>query len=55
MKERERVYQKLPQTNCGCCGAPTCMAFAEDFVRGEAKFTDCIFFAEKRGGETVEK
>jgi iron only hydrogenase large subunit-like protein len=55
MKERERVYQKLPQTNCGCCGAPTCMAFAEDFVRGEAKFTDCIFFAEKRGGETAEK
>jgi iron only hydrogenase large subunit-like protein len=50
MKERERVYQKLPQTNCGCCGAPTCMAFAEDFVREETKLTDCIFFAEKGGG-----
>jgi iron only hydrogenase large subunit-like protein len=50
MKERERVYQKLPQTNCGCCGAPTCMAFAEDFVREEIKLTDCIFFAEKGGG-----
>jgi iron only hydrogenase large subunit-like protein len=49
MKERERVYQKLRQTDCGCCGAPTCMAFAEDFVRGEVKLTDCIFFAEKRG------
>ena len=50
MKERERVYQKLRQIDCSCCGAPTCMAFAEDFVRGEAKLTDCIFFAEKGGG-----
>ena len=47
MKERDRVYQKLRQTDCGCCGAPTCMAFAEDFVRGEAKLTDCIFLAQK--------
>lgn len=51
MKERERVYQKLPQIDCGCCGAPTCMAFAEDFVRGEADLTDCIFLAQKRGEE----
>jgi hypothetical protein len=55
MKERERVYQKLPQTDCSCCGAPTCMAFAEDFVRGEAKLTDCIFFVEKGGGGKAEK
>jgi iron only hydrogenase large subunit-like protein len=47
MKERDRVYQKLPQTDCGCCGAPTCLAFAEDFVRGEVKLTDCIFLAQK--------
>ena len=46
MKERERVYQKLRKIDCGCCGAPTCMAFAEDFVRGEAKLTDCIFLAQ---------
>lgn len=45
MKERERVYQKLRQIDCGCCGSPTCMAFAEDFVRGEVKITDCIHLA----------
>lgn len=45
MKERDRVYQKLPQIDCGCCGAPTCMAFAEDFVRGEVELTDCILLA----------
>jgi len=47
MKERERVYQKLRQIDCGVCGAPTCMAFAEDLVRGDAEFTDCIFLGKK--------
>lgn len=51
MKERERVYQKLRQIDCGCCGSPTCMAFAEDFVRGEVKLTDCIFLAQGGGTE----
>ncbi|MCX6825980.1 MAG: 4Fe-4S binding protein [candidate division Zixibacteria bacterium] len=43
MRERERIYHKLRQIDCGCCGAPTCMAFAEDLVRGEAQLTDCIY------------
>jgi hypothetical protein len=42
MKESERVLQKLPQIDCGCCGAPTCTAFAEDLVRGEAELSDCV-------------
>lgn len=50
MKERERVLQKLPQTDCGCCGAPTCMSFAEDLVRGEAKLNDCIFLGGNEYG-----
>lgn len=51
MKERERVYSKLKQVNCGCCGSPTCMTFAEDFVRGEVKLTDCIFLSKKNSDE----
>jgi hypothetical protein len=47
IKERDRVYQKLRQIDCGCCGSPTCLAFAEDFVRGEVKLTDCVFLAGK--------
>ena len=47
MKERDRVYQKLPKIDCGCCGAPTCLAFAEDFVRGEVELTDCILLLKK--------
>jgi len=51
MKERERVYHKLKQIDCGCCGSPTCLAFAEDFVRGEVKLTDCIFLSKKSSDE----
>jgi len=50
MKESERVFRKLPQLDCGCCGAPTCRAFADDFALGEAKLTDCVFLSQA-GGE----
>ena len=30
----KEIYSKLPQLDCGNCGAPSCMAFAEDVVRG---------------------
>jgi iron only hydrogenase large subunit-like protein len=41
-KEKEKIYGSLPKIDCGACGAPTCLTFAEDVVRGEAKFSDCI-------------
>jgi Fe-S-cluster-containing hydrogenase component 2 len=55
MKERERVYKKLRKIDCGCCGSPTCLTFAEDFVRGEVELTDCIFLARKGGKVGGEK
>jgi hypothetical protein len=42
-KEKEDIYESLPKIDCGACGAPTCLAFAEDVVKGEAELTDCIF------------
>ncbi|MGB3862429.1 MAG: [Fe-Fe] hydrogenase large subunit C-terminal domain-containing protein [Candidatus Aminicenantaceae bacterium] len=42
-KKKEDIYESLPKIDCGVCGAPTCLTFAEDVVRGEAKQTDCIF------------
>ncbi len=42
-KDKEEVYGSLPQTDCGACGSPSCLAFAEDLVRGEVKLTDCIY------------
>ena len=37
------LYNQLPQIDCGSCGAPTCMALAEDIVQGKAQLEDCTF------------
>ena len=39
----DRLAARLPGRNCGVCGAPTCMALAEDTVMGRAREEDCIF------------
>ncbi len=41
MSEIETIRQGLPNIDCGSCGAPTCMAFAEDIVKGETTPNDC--------------
>lgn len=41
-KEKDKIYATLPQIDCGACGSPTCMTFAEDVVNGEAVLSDCI-------------
>ncbi|MCP8323385.1 MAG: acetyl-CoA decarbonylase/synthase complex subunit gamma [Candidatus Methylarchaceae archaeon HK02M2] len=35
------VYRHLPQTNCGECGAPSCMVFASKLLNREATLEDC--------------
>ncbi len=42
-KEKESVYQQLPKIDCGACGSPSCMAFAEDVIMEGSVITDCIF------------
>jgi iron only hydrogenase large subunit-like protein len=42
-KEKEEIHESLPKIDCGVCGAPTCLTFAEDVVKGEAELGDCIF------------
>lgn len=42
LEQIEEIYARLPQTDCGSCGSPTCKCFAEDIVRGIAQETDCI-------------
>lgn len=43
MADIEAVYARLPHLDCASCGAPNCMAQAEDIVRGVSAETDCIF------------
>lgn len=45
IRRLEEIRQSLPNINCGACGAPSCSAFAEDVVRGEAQLSDCVFVA----------
>ncbi|MBQ9976687.1 MAG: 4Fe-4S binding protein [Clostridia bacterium] len=42
MSEIEALNEQLPQLDCGVCGAPTCHAFAEDVIRGNASLSGCI-------------
>ncbi len=39
----EKIHKSLPMIDCGTCGAPTCRALAEDFIRDKAKIDDCIY------------
>jgi iron only hydrogenase large subunit-like protein len=55
MKERDRIFTDLPKIDCGACGAPSCRAFAEDVVLGEAEKESCVFFWQKELAERVEQ
>ncbi len=59
MADIQKILGRLPDIDCGSCGAPSCRAFAEDVVRGEASENDCIirmreqierFLSYKKGG-----
>ncbi|RUM87887.1 MAG: acetyl-CoA decarbonylase/synthase complex subunit gamma [Thermodesulfatator sp.] len=36
-----QIMQKLPKTNCGDCGFPTCLAFAMKVAAGQAEIDKC--------------
>jgi hypothetical protein len=42
VKERDAIYESLPKIDCGACGSPNCMAFAEDVVKEEAEISMCV-------------
>lgn len=54
-KEKEDIYETLPKIDCGACGSPTCLTFAEDVVRGKAEITDCIFKLPPRFQELYQE
>lgn len=43
MRRINELRAKLPQRDCGVCGAPTCDALAHDIVMEDAHLSDCIF------------
>lgn len=49
MADIQKLRESLPGIDCGSCGAPTCRAFAEDVVKGNAKIEDCLIILHKKG------
>ena len=35
------IFKLLPQTNCGDCGVPTCLAFAMKLAASQAELSAC--------------
>lgn len=47
MRDIEELTKKLPGLDCGSCGAPTCMAFAEDVVKNETGVDECTVILKR--------
>lgn len=55
MERIQDIYAKLPQIDCGSCGAPTCRALAEDIVQEQANIEDCIFMLRQKVREMAQE
>ena len=47
-KRIQETHDGLPQINCGACGAPTCLSFAEDVVLERAPLGDCVVLTARQ-------
>lgn len=54
-KEKDELYASLRKIDCGVCGSPTCLAFADDVILGNASITDCIFNLPKKISALTEE
>lgn len=43
----EKIYAKLPGANCGACGMPGCMGFAEALIQGTCTVDRCAVMEEE--------
>ncbi len=55
MSDIEKLCGELPGLDCGSCGAPTCMAFAEDIVKNETNVDECTIIMRQIFHEYLEK
>lgn len=55
MEEIEHLLKRLPNLDCGSCGAPTCRALAEDIVRGFGSENDCVFIMREKVSELAKE
>ncbi len=58
MDKMRDIMEYLPKTDCGMCGAATCLTLAEDIVMKRADITDCVFIQrimEQKGSMTLNE
>src|SRR4030065_1141436 len=48
------IFKKLPKTNCGECGVPTCLAFAMKLAAGQAELSAWPYVSEQAKAELAE-
>ncbi len=46
---------RLPGIDCGACGSPTCAAFAEDVVIGDADQAQCVVLRQGQLEEQIAR
>jgi hypothetical protein len=49
------IYKLLPQTNCGECALPNCLAFSAAVIRGQKKLADCPYLKAEDKEELVKR
>ncbi len=55
MQRADEVFERLPNLDCGSCGAPSCRALAGDVALGEAQENDCIFLMKQQIQEIASR
>lgn len=55
MQQADDVFDRLPNLDCGSCGAPSCRALAGDVALGVAQETDCIFLMRQQIQEIASR
>jgi len=55
MADIESITASLPGLDCGSCGAPTCMAFAEDIVKNETNANECTIIMRELFHECLDQ
>ena len=53
MEQVRKLMCYLPGIDCGACGSPNCQSLAEDIVRHEAQFSDCVFMQRNKSMPSV--
>ena len=55
MADIQKLKETLPGIDCGSCGAPTCRAFAEDIVKGNATQQQCVVMMKQKLEKRIEE